>query len=67
MFQSQEKLLSGLPDLTGGFYLYERDSVSGQTQLVNATGGGNVLEDGATLGNGGFERLRARLRPGHRP
>jgi hypothetical protein len=52
VFQSQEKLLPGLPDLTGGFYLYERSG--GQTQLVNVTAGGNVLEDGATLGNGRF-------------
>jgi hypothetical protein len=54
VFQSQEKLLDGLTDLTGGFYLYERDRASGQTNVVNVTDGGNVLEDGATLGNGHF-------------
>jgi hypothetical protein len=54
VFQSQEKLLPELQlhDLTGGFYLYERSG--GQTDLVNVTAGGNVLEDGATLGNGHF-------------
>jgi hypothetical protein len=59
VFASKEKLLAGLPDLTGnGFYVYERDTASGETQLINVADGGNVVEDGATVGNGnssGFE------------
>ena len=59
VFASKEKLLAGLPDLTGnGWYVYERDTASGQTQLVNVADGGNAVEDGATVGNGifnGFE------------
>jgi hypothetical protein len=54
VFQSTEKLLPGLPDLAGGYYVYERDAQSGQTQLINVDGGGNTLADGATLGNGSF-------------
>ena len=54
VFQSQEKLLPGLPDLSGGYYLYERDRQTGETQVLNVDGGGNALADGATLGNGHF-------------
>jgi hypothetical protein len=59
VFASTEKLLAGLPDLTAsGYYLYERDTTTGQTQLINVADGGNAVEDGATIGNGswsGFE------------
>jgi hypothetical protein len=55
VFQSQEKLLPGLSDLTGsGFYVYERSA--GQTQLVNVNVAGDDVLDpyGATVGNGHF-------------
>ena len=59
VFESQEKLLPSLPDLTGsGYYVYERSG--GTTQLVNVDGGGALIDtDGATVGDrragGGFE------------
>ena len=59
VFLSQEKLLPGLPDLTGsGFYVYERSG--GTTQLVNVDNGGDLIDtSGGTVGNrnasGGFE------------
>jgi hypothetical protein len=56
-FETPEKLLPGLPDLTSGQYVYERKGAD--LTLVNVDSGGTMLDsDGATVGNGhpsGFE------------
>jgi hypothetical protein len=60
LFQSTEKLIAGLPDLTGnGYYLYDRNTHTGDTSLVNVTAAGNTLEDGATLGNGSRSQFQS--------